>query len=341
VTVPVAETDSVAVIEKRAQDGLRRQGVTGEEGSLEEACDGLIRLGHEVYFFVIFPRVLTHAVCEFVGRLNTLIKLQSRVAATIFIEADVARKPYVELLKANHKLIQNVYYLPVYSLEEARHFVKRVAKDWQVRINPQLVEQIVEECGGFLWLLREAVRLIRDGKDLSQVRSGEYPGMKMRLEYIAGLLTKREKAALLAMINRGEREVVEPIRNYLVYTGLVIAKGKKWALACPLLKPYLEKAIKVGNVFKDERGQIWFGEQLVDATLTAKELVMMRTLLTYRGQIVSRDDLAKAVWGFNWEEEYSDWALDQVVSRLRKALEKLGLPKEIIITKKGQGWLVR
>lgn len=54
--------------------------------------------------------------------------------------------------------------------------------------------------------------------------------------------------------------------------------------------------------------------------------------------IVSRQDIASIVWGTEeWEDKYSDWAIGQLIYRLRKKLE-YGSSSGTIITRKGQGF---
>jgi DNA-binding winged helix-turn-helix (wHTH) protein len=55
--------------------------------------------------------------------------------------------------------------------------------------------------------------------------------------------------------------------------------------------------------------------------------------------VVSRVDIAQLVWGEEeWEDKYSDWAIGQLIYRLRKKLEYSSLAGEIQ-TKKGQGFI--
>lgn len=59
-------------------------------------------------------------------------------------------------------------------------------------------------------------------------------------------------------------------------------------------------------------------------------------LKEHTGALVTKDDLAKILWGEDWADRYSDWAIDQLISTLR---EKLAAAKHDgrIVTKKGEG----
>lgn len=60
-----------------------------------------------------------------------------------------------------------------------------------------------------------------------------------------------------------------------------------------------------------------------------------------KGEVVDREDIAKVVWGeIDWEERYSDWAISQVMHRLREKLKKIETAI-VIKTVKGKGYLLR
>ena len=71
--------------------------------------------------------------------------------------------------------------------------------------------------------------------------------------------------------------------------------------------------------------------------LTKSEAIIANLLYTNQGQLVSREDTAKAVWGKNTELDYTDHALDQLVSRLNKKLS-LASPPIPIQTLRGRGY---
>lgn len=73
-------------------------------------------------------------------------------------------------------------------------------------------------------------------------------------------------------------------------------------------------------------------------SLTRNENRIMQTLMENRGRIVSREQLMTRLW--ESESFVDENTLTVNVGRLRRKLEKLGLP-DLIETKKGQGYLVQ
>ncbi len=74
------------------------------------------------------------------------------------------------------------------------------------------------------------------------------------------------------------------------------------------------------------------------AELTANELRIMKCLVNRKGNIVSREDIMNELW--DSEAFIDDNTLTVNIARIRKKLEGIGL-WEVIVTKRGQGYLLR
>jgi hypothetical protein len=75
------------------------------------------------------------------------------------------------------------------------------------------------------------------------------------------------------------------------------------------------------------------------SSLSLTESRVLDYLRSHPDTVVSRDDIAQIVWGEEeWEDKYSDWAIGQLIYRLRKKLEYSSVSGEIQ-TKKGQGFV--
>lgn len=57
-----------------------------------------------------------------------------------------------------------------------------------------------------------------------------------------------------------------------------------------------------------------------DVRLTFSEDKVAQLLLAHINEIVTRDDIAKALWGNRWIERYSEYMIDKTIYRLRKKL---------------------
>ncbi|MEK7592257.1 MAG: winged helix-turn-helix domain-containing protein, partial [Patescibacteria group bacterium] len=102
----------------------------------------------------------------------------------------------------------------------------------------------------------------------------------------------------------------------------------------PLLGEYLQVYEGKSEIPKARKKHFKPDEILL---LFSKSQRMILELLKSReGEIVSRDDIAKALWGEGWEDRYSDWAIDQLLSSIREKMGSSRMDGQII-TKKGEG----
>lgn len=73
-----------------------------------------------------------------------------------------------------------------------------------------------------------------------------------------------------------------------------------------------------------------------DVELTRNETCILAELIRMRGAIVSRQDLMLALW--QTDEFVDDNTLTVNINRLRRALARVGAPKDILKTHRGQGY---
>ena len=87
--------------------------------------------------------------------------------------------------------------------------------------------------------------------------------------------------------------------------------------------------------------QIENNEQLGEVANTLfsrSERVIVEYLTAHEGEIVDRDQMAKIIWGENWADKYSDWAIDQLMHGIREKLKTVA-GVGVIKTKKGEGFI--
>lgn len=93
------------------------------------------------------------------------------------------------------------------------------------------------------------------------------------------------------------------------------------------------------NLYFDETANtIIISGKPVDEFLTRQEYEILAYFLKQPNKLHSRDAIAEAIWGKESYEKYSDWAIDQLMSKLRKKLEKLGADGKTLVTVRGRGY---
>ena len=111
----------------------------------------------------------------------------------------------------------------------------------------------------------------------------------------------------------------------------------------PLLSLYAEKIgyIRDGKLFHPLLEDLLTQETKPrNALFTTTELRVVDYLQKHKNELVKREDIARAVWGEeDWEEKYSEWAIGQLIYRIRKKLQKSSEHMDIK-TKKGEGFIL-
>ncbi len=72
--------------------------------------------------------------------------------------------------------------------------------------------------------------------------------------------------------------------------------------------------------------------------LTEKEFLLLEYLMRNKNHVMSRIDISKHVWGYDFVPESN--IIDAYIKHLRKILDK-GYPKRIIYTVRGEGFMIK
>lgn len=111
----------------------------------------------------------------------------------------------------------------------------------------------------------------------------------------------------------------------------------------PLLTLYAEKIgyIKNGKIFNPLIEELIPQISRPDtAVFSTTELRVLDYLKKHKNQLITREDVARSIWGEeDWEEKYSEWAIGQLVYRIRKKLQRSSEHYDIQ-TKKGAGFIL-
>jgi hypothetical protein len=143
---------------------------------------------------------------------------------------------------------------------------------------------------------------------------------------------------ILRLLVRGAKTIpqqLKPDKEYLIKLKIINKHYGKWKLISKLLEQAaleVNEGINEKLILKNRR--ILIGGQDITSSLSPSQEKIMRLLLSSRKKPVSRDRIAKTLWGSQWSEKYSDWAIDQIISKLRKKLSLLWVNPEILVSKK-------
>jgi len=125
--------------------------------------------------------------------------------------------------------------------------------------------------------------------------------------------------------------------DFFLKIGLVKRRGKKLIITNPHLLKLAQKVPRSRNNqlwFEDEK--IFLNGSEVTNVFSPTEQKIIRGLLKPKDKMLTREQLAEIIWGVQWPEKYSDWAIDKALSRLRQKFHQIWLG-EVLQTIKGKG----
>jgi hypothetical protein len=128
------------------------------------------------------------------------------------------------------------------------------------------------------------------------------------------LLSKMQESEIKALMSKS------PSTPYVEQTGLISAKNNKVAYLNPLFQYFVENRVRQ---FLQPSTNSATNKQI---PLKGQELLLFNLLTARTGEIVSKEKIAETIWGETWEQKYSDWALDKLISTLKKHIINLELP---------------
>jgi len=271
-------------------------------------------------------------------KLEFLLEQCKNFSVVIFLEKDVIRPEYKLLVDKCSLLFDHLLYYPLYEEADVRHFIRYYSRLWHHRLTKEQEEDIIEACGGYLWLVSQVHKYLRDNPNDTTDRAWEDPLLLHKLSIIWDKFSPKEKRVLKKVaqttLTSGDKETPEYL--YLGKINLIKRDGLKDVLGIPLLSKIIDHEEILENLRLD-KGQIVKGEEDITFQFSPKEKKLMTLLLARRKKLVKRDDIARVLWGKGWEDKYSDWAIDRIICRLRKKLSGLEIDKNLIKTAKKKG----
>lgn len=128
--------------------------------------------------------------------------------------------------------------------------------------------------------------------------------------------------------------------DYLSRTGVVKMEQGKWKLFSPLFCDWLKKMMGSKRPeIEEKQEKLWLGESDLSEELSYQEYEVLKLLWQKRGEVVVRNEVAEVLWPKDTEDKYSDWAIDQVMAKIRRKIGDLG-ENRLIKTIKGRGMIL-
>jgi pSer/pThr/pTyr-binding forkhead associated (FHA) protein len=102
-----------------------------------------------------------------------------------------------------------------------------------------------------------------------------------------------------------------------------------------VLPPELLRAVREELRVDGRTKEVYIKGQVLDPSLTVKEFQLLELLYVRRGQVISKDEIARQVWDY---EVFDYNAIDALVYRLRQRIEPDPTRPRYLVTQRGFGY---
>ena len=225
--------------------------------------------------------------------------------------------------------LKNRFWLSMY---DSNDFDEVVRKRYKANlISDKQIRQAYKMCGGYFAIGEILV------SDLSLVDNIDKCLQDERICFLLETLWQccsKESQNILKNLVLGKK--VNPTQ-YLLKTGMVSCESMIFSL---LMERWIKELVsKEDFSLKEINGVLWLAEENLEDRLTYQEYQVLDWLWAKKGEEVSRDEVAKVMWGEKSNQSYSDWAIDKIISKIRKKIGDVGKKKKLKSIK-GKGFIL-
>jgi DNA-binding response OmpR family regulator len=237
--------------------------------------------------------------------------------------------------------------------EDDDYIISRLKNQYSLTLSPHQLKTIKEIGGGHPYLLKEACQILADrfSKKLAtdQIRDIFYDNYELRwvIGKVFEIRSSEEKNILskIALRQDFSKDKNKEAFDFLLKMGLVKKIGGELRPFNKLFSRTIQGFEKNEiasvnarqedlNLDKETSAIIYKGRTIGKIS---REYSVLTELLRTPDSLITRDDIGKILWGKEMYEKYSDWALDQLISKLRKKLSGLDI-RGRLITIRGKGY---
>ena len=329
-----------SLIEICTERKIATEGVLSELKN-EEILNEIAKKGYDVGFFISHIKsLLTKNDIQPLIDLELLIRTSKNFSVVVFSELDITHDKYNFLADKCSFFYDHIIKYPLYDASDSKQFIAHYNHKWKFSLPEKIIQEIVDACGGYLWLIHQAQRNLRDNPEMTVTEAFNHELMQRKLDVIWNKFTKTEQNIIRKTVlgNLNGKDFVTHEYQYLKSIQIIEEDRNQIRLGIPLLSTVIEHENRLNN-FKIRENNLFIGNIDITMKLSPKERAFMLLLLSFKKRVMSRDTVAKTIWGKDWEEKYSDWAIDRLAHRMRRKLKTLGIDEKLLKTVKKKGFI--
>lgn len=232
-------------------------------------------------------------------------------------------------------LIQNIIPIPLPDRTELKFFITYYCEKWDLKIDNEINEEMYKYCGNDPVLIKETLRILVNCPDKKAIFNQPALFLKAKNNFKQYSILEQET------INEITKTGHFSPQHSRIAKELSSGNFLNKSFGVPIIyeQTILENS-EINELFIDKKTKsLFFGPIDLQKKLSGSEYKILIKLYKKFGKTVSRDEIAEILWGDKLLEQYSDWAIDKAVSRLREKLSRLSFHYQIT-TKKKSGFLL-
>jgi DNA-binding response OmpR family regulator len=251
----------------------------------------------------------------------------------------------------NAAILQNVIFMPIRQGGDVDYVINFFGERYNYKFNKEEIELIKKHCGGHPFLIRVVAKQIASNpqgtKDLENYLARDYE-VNSIARRVYDLRTKNEKEVMVAIVEGVAPKKTQTLER-LMSLGLVERDGGKYKLFGQLLTDFIERerdipeeevsSVPSDKLYLDEDSAVCFKKQSIDETFSNQEYRVLKYLLVNVGKLRTREQIGEIMWGEESYEKFSNWAIDQLTSKIRRKISDLG-SSSILTTVRGRGYKI-
>lgn len=295
--LPLAPTETEQL--KNIAEQLNIESVTWT--NIEDKIRSQIELGKKFVFVLDDANILFDTFNSIVFKIYNLTReVHTKIHFIFIVSGELA--DITAITKPNYDIysliVSHVIYMSLFDEDESLYILNKGLKDISLKLDDSYKEVILKLSGGHAGLLKALLRLVALDTDTfsdnALLKHMEIKTLLLKLWNSMSVETQKECIKNDKYIN-----------DYLVNSHMKNKNGK-W------FSDLFKKFVKDLDSVLDNND--------IETSLTFQELQVYKLLVNQIDTVVTRDQIAQCIWKTEWEDKYSDWAIDKLLSQLRKKL---------------------
>lgn len=240
-------------------------------------------------------------------------------------------------------LLQNKVYFPLFSKFDSEIAMNNLIRKYGYAVSIQQKLLTEKLGGGHPTLIKLCLKTFTENPNI--VKEDEAINLFMKkwetqklLADIWNSFSGEEQNLLAKIANKETYQATLP--EALSNLGIIKISNNNPILFSSLFQSYIQSKgpSKSTLSFDEVSGEILLNGRILKEKLTFQERRLLSSLLRNPLKLFTREEIAEILWGNNSYDKYSDWAIDQRISLLRKKLHKIGIPPKNLQTLKSLGY---